>query len=270
LKASRNQSNFLRLQRDFFDQIANIDAFMSMLRSLGGVCFFMKDREGRFMGGNDAQFLKLGVASERDLLGKTDMDFFFPENLILQYRKDDLKVMRTGKPVLNRVEPVANPDGSVSWHKTSKYPLRNAQGVSIGIMGIMRDFDGSAMPWNHQRPFLKVMEFIDRHYHEEILVKDLAAATGLSLSQFERRFLEVFGQSPSRFLVRYRLTKASHLLVSSDHTISSIAVDCGFYDHSHFSRSFFGMFGIPPGQYRNLKRDASSAQARATTSRLAL
>lgn len=253
MKKTPKTTDFLLLQRAFFDKIANLDSFMSILRSLGGVCFFMKDSEGRFMGGNDAEFSKLGVASERDLVGKTDTDFF-PRNLILQYRKDDLKVMRTGEPVLNRVEPVLNPDGSFSWHMTSKYPLRNAQGVSIGIMGIMRDFDGSSMPWNLQRPFMRVMEYIDEHYREEILMKDLAAATGLSLSQFERRFVEVFGQTPSRFLVRYRLTKASHLLVSSDKTIGTVALECGFCDHSHFSRSFLGMFGITPGQYRRLKR----------------
>ena len=252
MKQSQNNPDLLRLQREFFDQIANLDSFMSILRSLGGICFFMKDSEGRFMGGNNAEFSKLGVASEHDLVGKTDTDFF-PPNFILLYRKDDLKVMRSGQPVLNRVEPVLNPDGSFSWHITSKYPLRNSQGVSIGIMGVMRDFDGSSMPWNLQRPFMRVMEYIDKNFHEEILMKHLAEATGLSLSQFERRFTEVFGQTPSRFLVRYRLTKASHLLVSSDKTIGTVAVECGFCDHSHFTRSFLGMFGITPGQYRRIK-----------------
>jgi PAS domain S-box-containing protein len=249
LKKTRPIAQHLQLQRKFFDHIANLDVFLTILRSLGGVCFFMKDKEGRFMGGNPAQLAKLGVASETELVGKSDTDFF-PTNLILQYRKDDIQVMKTGKAVLNQVEPVSNPDGSISWHITSKYPLRNAKGESIGIMGIMKDFDRAALSWNLQRPFLKVMDYIDTHYSEEILVKDLAVAAGLSMSQFERRFTSIFGQTPSRFLVRYRLTKASHLLANSDMTLGSVALECGFCDHSHFSRSFTAMFGVAPGEYR--------------------
>jgi PAS domain S-box-containing protein len=253
LKKSRHNDRYLKLQREFFDQIANLDAFLTILRSLGSICFFMKDSEGRFMGGNPAEFAKLGVASETELVGKSDTDFF-PTNLILQYRKDDIQVMKSGKAVLNRVEPVSNPDGSIGWHITSKYPLRNSNGESIGIMGIMRDFDQGSLPWNLQRPFLNVMEYIDKHYSEEILVKDLATAAGLSMSQFERRFKTIFGQTPSRFIVRYRLTKASHLLTNSDMTLGSVALESGFCDHSHFSRSFTAMFGVAPGQYRQNKK----------------
>ena len=249
MEKSRPNAQYLKLQRKFLDNIANLDAFLAILSSLGGVCFFMKDKGGRFMGGNPAEFAKLGVANETELVGKSDTDFF-PTNLILQYRKDDIQVMKTGKAVLNRVEPVSNPDGSIAWHVTSKYPLRNAQGESIGIMGIMRDFDRDALPWNLQGPFLKVMEYIDTHYSEEILVKDLAVTAGLSMSQFERRFISIFGQTPSRFIVRYRLTKASYLLINSDRTLGSVALECGFCDHSHFSRSFIAMFGVAPGKYR--------------------
>ena len=88
------------------------------------------------------------------------------------------------------------------------------------------------------------------NYANAIDIADLARVAGLSISQFERRFRQVFQQTPSRFLIRYRLTRASQMLMRSDTTISEIAQDVGFYDHSHFSREFQKLFGTAPGRYR--------------------
>jgi AraC-like DNA-binding protein len=51
-------------------------------------------------------------------------------------------------------------------------------------------------------------------------------------------------------LIRYRLTRASQILVQSEETLSYIAQEVGFYDHSHFSREFQKLFGLSPGRYR--------------------
>ncbi|HAV14348.1 MAG TPA: AraC family transcriptional regulator, partial [Opitutae bacterium] len=67
---------------------------------------------------------------------------------------------------------------------------------------------------------------------------------------FERRFRKVFEQTPTRFLIRYRLTRASQILMHSDESISQIAQNVGFYDHSHFTREFRKLFGLAPGRYR--------------------
>ena len=95
-----------------------------------------------------------------------------------------------------------------------------------------------------------VMDHITQHYTESLTMRDLAAVAGLSISQFDRRFRAAFGQTPSRFLIRYRLTQASQRLVRTNETISQIAHEVGFYDHSHFSREFQSMFGVAPGRYR--------------------
>ncbi|MGC6424126.1 MAG: helix-turn-helix transcriptional regulator [Lentimonas sp.] len=71
-----------------------------------------------------------------------------------------------------------------------------------------------------------------------------------SLGATNGRFLMVFEQTPSRFLISYRLTRASQLLMHSDETISVIAQEVGFYDHSHFTREFQKLFGLAPGRYR--------------------
>ncbi len=101
----------------------------------------------------------------------------------------------------------------------------------------------------------RVLDHIGAHFAEPITIRRLATVAGLSISQFDRRFRNAFGQTPSRFLIRYRLTRASQLLVQSDQTISRIAQETGFFDHSHFSREFRAMFGVAPGQYRQARND---------------
>lgn len=242
-----------RLRRRFLASIADASAWIGVLSTLHDVYFFMKDREGRFMGANALQLSKLGLGREADLIGKTDRDFF-PESLVTPYLVDDRRVMDTGVPIRNRVEPVANPDGTVSWHLTSKFPLRDAGGRCVGIAGVMRNFDGASRTWLPHSRLVKVLEHIAAHFQERLTMGDLAAMEGLSLSQFERRFREAFGQTPSRFLARFRLTRAGQLLVETDRTLSDIALSCGFYDHSHFTRAFREMFGLAPGAYRKRAR----------------
>jgi len=225
---------------------ASILALFSELRDL---YFFMKDREGRFIGANQLQLDKLGLASEAELLGKTDYDFF-PSYMIDQYARDDAQVMESGEPTLRRIELVANSDGSISWHVTSKFPLMNQSGECVGIIGYMRDFDRSDNAWKPYRRMNAAVDYISKHYADPLEVANLAAVAGLSISQFERRFRIAFQQTPSRFIIRYRLTKASQLLVQTDNTISQIALEVGFYDHSHFSREFQKLFNIAPGRYR--------------------
>jgi PAS domain S-box-containing protein len=225
------------------------NSILATFAALGDVYFFMKDRKGRFIGANQQQLEKLGLKSEDELIGKTDFDFF-PSYMIAHYSEDDATVIRTGEPILRRVELVANTDGSVSWHVTSKFPLLSREGNCVGIIGYMRDFERSENAWQPYRRMNAVVEYIGQHYSEPIEVADLAKVAGLSISQLERRFRAVFQQTPSRFLIRYRLTRASQMLVQSEETLSYIAQEVGFYDHSHFSREFQKLFDLSPGRYR--------------------
>ncbi|MEO0796722.1 MAG: AraC family transcriptional regulator [Verrucomicrobiota bacterium] len=224
-------------------------SILALFSALKDVYLFIKDRDGCFIGANALQLEKLGLKSENELIGKTDFDFF-PSYMIAHYAQDDAKVMRDGEPILQRVELVANPDGSVSWHVTSKFPLRDRSGDCIGIIGCMRDFVRSDSAWQPYRSMNDVVGYINEHYADSIEIADLAKIAGLSVSQFERRFKSVFQKTPTRFLIQYRLTCASRLLINTNDTLSSIAHEVGFYDHSHFSREFQKLFGTPPGVYR--------------------
>ncbi|NOY57998.1 MAG: PAS domain S-box protein [Calditrichaeota bacterium] len=98
---------------------------------------YFKDMEGHFLRINRAQAKRLGLDDPKDATGKTDFDFFTEENA-RQVRKQELRVMRSGKiSVHEQVKILA--DGNESWVSGTKVPLPDENGKIIGIFGITRD-----------------------------------------------------------------------------------------------------------------------------------
>lgn len=93
-------------------------------------------------------------------------------------------------------------------------------------------------------------EVIEAHLFENLSLDDFALLTSLSLSSFKRKFKEVFGSSPARYIKTKKLEKSAELLELSSQRISDIAFDCGFNDVAHFSKSFHIHFGVSPTDYR--------------------
>ena len=79
------------------------DQVFQIFDLIPGVSFFIKDREGRFVSLSLKKHAHCGVATEDDAIGKTDHDFFSPQRADA-YRADDVTVMESGEPIVNRVE----------------------------------------------------------------------------------------------------------------------------------------------------------------------
>ena len=99
---------------------------------------YAKDTESRFIMCNKALVQRMRMESLDDILGKTDFDFVPPE-LAAQFRADEVSVMESGQPIINREEPIDSPDGRLRWNLATKVPLRDSQGKIIGIVGLGRE-----------------------------------------------------------------------------------------------------------------------------------
>ena len=73
-----------------------------------------------------------------ELLGKTDFDLFSESHARPAFN-DEQEIVRTGQPIIGKLEKEEWPDGRTSWVLTSKMPLRNEQGEIIGTFGISKD-----------------------------------------------------------------------------------------------------------------------------------
>ncbi len=99
---------------------------------------FWKDRNCVWLGGNRNLARDCCVESPRDLVGRTDHDFFAKEHADF-FQQCDRTVMERGEPLLDIEEPQQRPDGSLAYLLTSKVPLRDAGGEVIGMAGIYVD-----------------------------------------------------------------------------------------------------------------------------------
>ena len=60
----------------------------------------------------------------------------------------------------------------------------------------------------------------------------------------------IFGLTPSQFIAKTRIAAASRLLHETEKSVADIALTCGFYDHSAFTRTFRAMTGVTPTRFR--------------------
>jgi len=236
--------------RDKWSDAALVHPALQIFNHVPDLIFFVKNTRSEFLFANAAFVEMIGARSLADILGKTDHDFS-PEELADRFVRDDRQVLRSGKPITSRVELVPNSDGSISWHMTTKIPLRDGRGNITGLAGMTRDLNRTATTAVRYKSMAGVIRHLETHYHESLTIGALAALAHLSLSQFERRFKALFQITPLQYLIRLRLNKASHLLSTTTEKITNIATQCGFYDHSHFIRQFSKTFGISPSIYRH-------------------
>ena len=100
---------------------------------------YAKDAEGRATLRNAASARALGYDRPEDAVGDTDAEA--PGGSAEARQRalaDDLRVARSGRPLLDRLEPFEI-GGEPRWLSTTKVPLRDAAGRTVGLVGISRD-----------------------------------------------------------------------------------------------------------------------------------
>ncbi|HEV3153162.1 MAG TPA: AraC family transcriptional regulator [Candidatus Baltobacteraceae bacterium] len=92
--------------------------------------------------------------------------------------------------------------------------------------------------------------FIRSSLRDPISLGALSKEIGVSRTTLYRDFKSAFGCAPGDYLLQTRVAAAASLLRKTKRPISQIAAACGFFDQSHFDRSFRRMLRISPAEYR--------------------
>ena len=98
--------------------------------------------------------------------------------------------------------------------------------------------------------FMRSLAIIHERYSEKLTLEELAKEAKLSKSTYVRRFLHVCKMPPAEYITRKRIEVAENLLKNTNASIMEIAEKVGFYDASHFSRTFKKSKGESPLEYR--------------------
>lgn len=132
------------------------------------VTIYVKDAECRKIIANKADLEVIGVESEKDIFGKTDLETFGHDIGERGYL-DDKRVIESGIPVLNREEDFYDNEGTQKWLLTSKIPITDEKGQPMGLVGIGRDITEQKLA---QAKILKLSKGIEQS-PSTIIITDL-------------------------------------------------------------------------------------------------
>ena len=129
----------------------------------------------------------------------------------------------------------------------------------------VRDGSGSLLAWQAR----KVRDYVDSHITGPVLVGGLCALVQRSEAHFSRSFKRTFGESPHSFVVRRRVQLAAQFMLTTDASLSDIALRCGFTDQAHLCKHFRQASGDTPAAWRREHRSRHDENRRAPMGRFA-
>lgn len=97
--------------------------------------------------------------------------------------------------------------------------------------------------------FKNVLSLIESEYQSPLTLEDLSKAAGMAPKYFCRFFSEMTNKTPIEYLNYYRIESACEQLITTDYSITEVALNCGFNDVSYFIKMFKKHRGITPKQY---------------------
>jgi AraC-like DNA-binding protein len=211
--------------------------------------FFVKDDDGRYAAVNATLVARCGLRHKSELIGRRPADVF-PGDLGRTPTAQDARVLRTGRPLHDHLEVHWYARNKPGWCLTTKLPLRDAAGRITGLVGISRDLRAPGERDNIPTSLAGTLEFLEEKFAEPISPTQLAKRAGLSPVRFARLIKRIFRLTPSQLITQTRLAAAAQLLTDTDRAVAEIALDCGFYDHSAFTRAFRSATGRTPTEFR--------------------
>jgi PAS domain S-box-containing protein len=144
---------------------------------------YAKDRDSRFLFGNNRMARLAGVETPPELIGKTDYDFF-PAELAGKYFADEKQVMDSGQSLFDYEELVEDQDtGELGWTVTTKVLLRAEDGAVNGIVGIGYDVTQRKLMEERLRERTQALEVANARLEAEkeqqqILIRKLSDMQG--------------------------------------------------------------------------------------------
>jgi AraC family transcriptional regulator len=107
----------------------------------------------------------------------------------------------------------------------------------------------SSPPWLAQ-----ATEILRENFAEGLTIANVAAAVGVHPTHLAREFHRYHRCTIAHYVRQRRVEFACRMISTSDAPLSDIAIAAGFFDQSHFTRTFKLFTGLPPAAYRKTFR----------------
>jgi len=217
---------------------------------------YFKDLESKFVRVSQSMIDLFDKESEKEVLGKSDFDFGFEEHAKVAY-EDEQRIIKTGRPLEDVVEKEQWDDGRVTWVSTTKNPLKDLEGKTVGTFGISRDVTKSKLT---ELEMEKRKEWLESFFTYETIAfvvldqnGNVAYATTQLLGQLgaqestELKFNDIFAnKSFEEFLeeIRFEAVKDEKVVIDlalndEDGTVGSYMVVSGGKENEDGSSNIF-------------------------------
>ena len=152
------------------------DLLQALMDNIPDLIYF-KDVDSRFTRINRAEASVLGLEDAEEAVGKTDFDFFTPEHAHDAFN-DEQKIVKTGQPLIGKVEKIRRADGQFRWVTATKVPIKNTIGQVTGIVGISRDITEQKNLQDELKRYSEQLEEIVKERTKKLKEAERLAAIG--------------------------------------------------------------------------------------------
>jgi AraC family transcriptional regulator len=121
---------------------------------------------------------------------------------------------------------------------------------TVGALGELTDANPEQTGSVRSEAVRRADEYLATHFREDCGLSQMARHVGYSSHHLSRSFKEVTGETVSRRRMRLRLSDALSRILDGANDLTTVAVESGFYDHSHMTNSFRRYFGDSPNGVR--------------------
>ena len=105
-------------------------------------------------------------------------------------------------------------------------------------------------PANHRSHLEKAKHYIEQNYQQPLQLTEMAIIANLSPSHFHRLFKAYYDETPSSYLQSVRLAAAKEMLLTTDQSVESVAIACGYTSQVYFNAVFKKATGMSPLNFK--------------------
>ncbi|MGD9943529.1 MAG: helix-turn-helix domain-containing protein [Burkholderiaceae bacterium] len=227
-----------------------IGQFENVLDCLHDALVYVKDGQGRYLWVNRTLLQRGGLAQRACAVGLSAPQIFeLDAELTLAQER---ALFQRRHPVLDELTMYRGAGGRRFWCMSSKFPLLDEDGATVvGLVGTCRDLPRAEVRHAAYQRLRRFLDYLDEHLNGGSLITEAASNAGISLDALERLSKEVFHLTPQQILMKRRLDRACRLLTGPGISITDIAAECGYADHSAFTRQFKAATRMTPSQFRS-------------------
>jgi PAS domain S-box-containing protein len=243
LSSSCSDREIMCMDTRYMEQIADL---------MHDTAFFIKDASGRYRVVNQSLVERHGLTEKAEMIGRRPCEVC-PGDFGRIPTEQDAQVLRTGRPIIERLELFWLKPHLPVWGLTSKIPVRDEKGRVTGLIGISKDLTARVHREEVPPAVAMALQYLEASFDQSVSPSSLAKKAGMSPARFARLIKRIHGISPMQLITKIRITTGSRLLRETDVSIAEIALDCGFADHSAFTRAFRAVTGMSPSECRRLR-----------------